>query len=185
MSPYLPAEIWKRASPPNKYRRRDSCDVPTNGNPRAEYSGKFLDSAQPSIFRSSVAAESSWCRPPALCRTLCCSPFSVLLSRSIDTFLRFSPHVEYPETLVSGESFYGEDRIIFLIFVYTISRREGNYIHFHMFHKSIDNNVASTDTTQKWRRVSLPAIIRMRKLFLLPSRRKLRRKLSSYSKCVW
>jgi len=123
--------------------------------------------------------------PPALCRTLCCPPFSVLLSRSIDTFLRFSPHVEYPETLVSGESFYGEDRIIFLIFVYTISRREGNYIHFHMFHKSIDNNVASTDTTQKWRRVSLPAIIRMRKLFLLPSRRKLRRKLSSYSKCVW
>jgi len=93
MSPYLSAEIWKRTRVHRiNIAARDSCDVPTNGNPRAGCGGKFLDSAQPSIFRPSVAAESArislWFR---LCRFSTAmplaSPFFVYLSRSIDTFL--------------------------------------------------------------------------------------------------
>lgn len=122
-----------RASPPNKYRV-DSRDVPANGNPsRADCmcsAGKFLDSAQPSIFRPSVAGASRCASstsslvplpappPPSLVAFPGCRPPFSVLRPSIDTFLRLSPlFALYPFSLLPlrvrrrrrrspGESFF-------------------------------------------------------------------------------
>lgn len=133
MSPYLPAEIWKRASPPNKYRVaiRATYRLMEIPEPTAAESFWTLPNHQfsdPLLLRNPRASSCGVCLPP-LFRTLCCPPFSVRLSRSIDTFLWLSPRVREisrGDVRVRGEFLpRGEDRVVFLIFVCTTSGGEG------------------------------------------------------------
>jgi len=115
----------------------DSSDVPTNGNPRADCSGKFLDSAQPSIFRPSVAVEAAP-HPRSVSPGFSASvgpPFSVRLSRSIDTFFvcRGFCHAFVKLSVVTlrlGEVFVLA-RIAFLIFA--ALGREERKLRFRMY----------------------------------------------------
>lgn len=140
MSPYLPAEIWKRASPPNKYRVaiRATYRLMEIPEPTAAESFWTLPNHQfsdPLLLRNPRA--SSWC----LSRFSGSSVVSLFPSVFRDRSTRFCGFrralVKYlAETSASGESSCrGENRVAFLIFVRTTSREGGSYICFRMFHR--------------------------------------------------
>lgn len=107
MSPYLTAEIWKRARVHRiNIASRFVRDVPTNGKSQIRLQRKVFGLCPTaSISRPSVAAESRArislrfhpCRFSTRGTGMSRHPFSVHPSRSIDTFLRCFRRARFPE----------------------------------------------------------------------------------------